>query len=246
MDKKISVGAVSYLNTKPLIHGILTSPVSEEVELVLDHPANLAERLKQGRIDMGLVPVGALPTIPGARVVSDHCIGTEGEVASVAVFSEVPLEGIRKIWLDYQSRTSVRLCRLIFDRHLRRSDIEYLEARDEGYIESIKGDTAGLVIGDRALRLNRSFPHLFDLGSLWREFTGLPFVFACWVACRDLDPSFIGRFNEANRHGIEAIDQVVEGIDFPYYDLERYFKSNMSYTLDDAKREGMRRFLDML
>lgn len=237
---------MSYLNTKPLIHGILTSPVSEEVELVLDHPANLAERLKQGGIDMGLVPVGALPSIPGARVVSDHCIGTEGEVASVAVFSEVPLEGIRKIWLDYQSRTSVRLCRLIFERHLRRSDIEFIEARDEGYIESIKGDTAGLVIGDRALRLNLSFPHLFDLGALWREFTGLPFVFACWVACRDLDASFIARFNEANRRGVAAIDEVVQEIDFPHYDLERYFKSNMSYTLDDAKREGMRRFLDLL
>ena len=246
MDKKISVGAVGYLNTRPLIHGIMASDISKDVSLVMDHPANLVRRLTSGEIDLGLIPVGALPSIPGARIVSDHCIGTEGEVASVAVFSEVPLESIRSVWLDYQSRTSVRLCRLIVEMHLKRSDILFYNASDEGYMDSIKGDAAGLVIGDRALRLHGRFPHLFDLGALWREFTGLPFVFACWVSTRDLDSGFLQAFDEANAAGLADLDHAIRGISIPEYDMNRYFRENISYRLDDAKREGMRLFLDMV
>jgi chorismate dehydratase len=246
LDRKISVGAVGYLNTKPLIHGILRSPVSDRLELLLDHPASLVRRLLAGEIDLGLIPVGALPSIPGARIVSDHCIGTEGEVASVAVFSESSVSDIRTVWLDYQSRTSVRLCRLLFERHLKRTDIRYKDARDEGYIGEIKGDAAGLVIGDRALRLHDRFPHRYDLGLLWKEFTGLPFVFACWVSTKELDPDFIAAFNEANRAGLADLENAVKGVVLPEYDMGRYFRENISYTLDDAKREGMRIFLDML
>ena len=246
MDKKISVGAVGYLNTKPLIHGILGSPLAKDISLVLDHPANLVRRLTAGEIDLGLIPVGAIPSIPGARIVSDFCIGTEGEVASVAVFSESPIGQIRNVWLDYQSRTSVRLCRILFERHLKRNDIRYLDATDDRYIDAIKGDAAGLVIGDRALRLYDRFPYRYDLGALWREFTGLPFVFACWISNRELDPGFIAGFDEANRAGLADLDSAVHDVSLPEYDMGRYFRENMSYLLDDAKREGMRLFLDML
>lgn len=246
MDKKISVGAVGYLNTRPLIHGILGSGIARDIDLVLDHPANLVRRLAAGEVDLALIPVGAMPSIPGARIVSGHCIGTEGEVASVAVFSESPLEGIRKVWLDYQSRTSVRLCRILFERHLGMKDVHFLDATDDSYLEGIRGETAGLVIGDRALRLHGRFPHLFDLGRLWREYTGLPFVFACWVATKDLDPGFIQAFDEANRAGLDDLEDAVRGIRIPEYDMQRYFRENISYRLDDAKREGMRLFLDML
>jgi chorismate dehydratase len=246
LDKKISVGAVGYLNTRPLIHGIMGSPLSKDISLLLDHPANLVRRLLAGEIDLGLIPVGAIPSIPGARFVSDYCIGTEGEVASVAVFSESPLEDIRTLWLDYQSRTSVRLCRILFERHLKIKHIRYLDASDDRYLDAIKGSTAGLVIGDRALRLYDRFPYRYDLGLLWRQFTGLPFVFACWVSNRDLDPDFLERFDEANRAGLSDLDAAVHGISLPEYDMNRYFRENISYRLDHAKREGMRLFLDML
>ena len=245
MDKKISVGAVGYLNTKPLIHGILGSPLAKDVSLVLDHPANLVRRLTAGEIDLGLIPVGAMPSIPGARIVSDHCIGTEGEVASVAVFSHSPLESIRSVWLDYQSRTSVRLCRILFERHLKMKDIRYLDATDDRYIEAIQGDTAGLVIGDRALRIYDTFPYRYDLGLLWREFTGLPFVFACWVSTRELDPGFLQRFDEANAQGIARLDDVSAANPYRHYNLAHYYRRNISYSFDAEKRKGLDLFLSL-
>ncbi|NBO50338.1 MAG: hypothetical protein EBU80_11610, partial [Chitinophagia bacterium] len=102
VDRKIRVGAVSYLNTKPFIYGLENGPIKEEIDLVVDYPARLVTMLKNGQIDIGLVPVGALPGLGEYHIVSDYCIGTEGEVASVAVFSEVPMEEIENVYLDYQ------------------------------------------------------------------------------------------------------------------------------------------------
>ena len=175
MDRKIRVGAVSYLNTKPFIYGLENGPVKDQTELVLDYPARLVSLLKNGEIDIGLVPVGALPGLDEYQIVSDYCIGTEGEVASVAVFSQVPMEEIETVILDYQSRTSVLLCKLLFERHWKR-EVKFLEAKDEGYLDQIGGTTAGLIIGDRALMNRAKYPFIYDLGLGWKEVTGLPYL----------------------------------------------------------------------
>ncbi|MFN4807896.1 MAG: menaquinone biosynthetic enzyme MqnA/MqnD family protein, partial [Bacteroidota bacterium] len=140
MERKIRVGAVSYLNTKPFIYGLEHGPIKDEIELILDYPANLVKMLKSDQIDIGLVPVGALPTLGEYQIISDYCIGTEGEVASVAVFSEVSMEQIEQVYLDYQSRTSVLLCRLLFEKHWKKN-VRFIDAKDEGYLDQIKGTT---------------------------------------------------------------------------------------------------------
>ncbi|MEY3920978.1 MAG: hypothetical protein RL634_739, partial [Bacteroidota bacterium] len=230
VERKIRIGAVSYLNTKPFIYGLENSPIKDEIELILDYPSNLVELLKKGEIDIGLVPVGALPGLGEYHIVSDYCIGTEGEVASVAVFSEVPMEEIEEVYLDYQSRTSVLLCKLLFEKHWKKQ-VKFIAAEDESYIGNIKGKTAGLIIGDRALMHRAKFPYIYDLGLGWKQMTGLPFVFAVWVSLRKLDLSFEDKFNQSLVKGVAEYD-LTSMSNFKSYDVHTYITQNLSYELD--------------
>ena len=117
MDKKIRIGAVSYLNTKPLIYGFEIGMMNEKVDLLIDYPSKIATMLLNDEIDVGLVPVAVIPEMKEHYIISDYCIGSEGEVASVCLFSEVPLCDIKTILLDYQSRTSVALLKVLIKKY---------------------------------------------------------------------------------------------------------------------------------
>src|SRR5207253_1771042 len=134
----------NYLNTAPLIYGLQNSAILNEIELVPDYPANLAKDLLDGKVDVGLVPVAVLPQLPEWWLIGDHCIGCDGPVASVCIFSDVPIENIRRVLLDYQSRTSVELAKLLI-REYWKLDCELIDAKED-FQEHIHGDTAGLVI----------------------------------------------------------------------------------------------------
>jgi chorismate dehydratase len=244
LSQKINVAAVSYLNTKPLLYGLRHSPVWDRLQLTVDYPARLAAQMQSGQIDMALLPVAAIPGIPGARIVSDFGIAADGNVASVAIFSHVPLNEVRQVYLDYQSRTSVRLARLLLQHHWKQ-DVEFLEA-DENYIGKIGGATAGVIIGDRALQHLGDFPYIYDLSLGWKEYTGLDFIFAAWVANRELPADFIADFNSANAAGLRHLDEVIAENPFPAYDLKTYYTDNIKFRLDDQKRRGLERFLGLI
>ncbi len=229
------------MNTKPFIYGLQNGPIKDEIELLLDYPSNLVKMLQSDQIDIGLVPVGALPSLGEYHIISDYCIGTEGEVASVAVFSEVPMEQIEQVYLDYQSRTSVLLCRLLFEKHWKKN-VQFIDAKDEAYINSIKGTTAGLIIGDRALMNYNRYKYVYDLGLGWKEMTGLPFVFAVWVSLKKLLPQQVGQFGASLGKGISNID-LVELAPIATYDLKRYLNENLSYLLDNKKRHALDNFI---
>ena len=241
---KIRVAAVSYLNTKPLLWGIERSPVIDEMELLLDYPANLAQSLKDGSIDMALLPVAAMPGIPGARIVSDFGIAADGEVASVAIFSQVPMEEITSVYLDYQSRSSVKLATLLLEKWWKKP-VTLLPASPD-YISHIHGTSAGVVIGDRALEQRANFSYIYDLSAAWKAWTGLPFVFAAWVANKDLPRDFLESFNAANREGLAHIDEVIATHPFPHYDMQEYYRRNIQYVLDDEAKRGLARFISEL
>ena len=245
VDRKIRVGAVSYLNTKPFIYGLQHGPISHEFELMLDYPARLVSMLKNDQIDIGLVPVGALPGLGECHIVSEYCIGTNGEVASVAIFSEVPMDEIETVYLDYQSRTSVLLCKLLFERHWKK-EVRFLEAHDESYINEIKGKTAGLIIGDRALMSRSKFPFVYDLGLGWKEMTGLPFVFAVWVHAREWSKETEAIFSAAISSGLKSLDTIADNHPIGYYDLKHYYTHNISYQLDESKRKAITEFLKLI
>ncbi len=242
---KIKVGVVNYLNTKPMMYGLDRMPVRESMELVPDYPAMVAEKLRSGQIDIGLVPVAILPSLPEHHIIGEYCIGTEGEIATVALFSEVPMEEIEVVYLDYQSRSSVALLKYLM-RESWGIHPKIIQATGEEYRDQIKGATAGLVIGDRAFEQRKISTFIYDLGSEWKAITGLPFVFAAWVSNKPVDPGFTSEFNEALALGLSHIDDIVAGIPFPLFDLKKYYKLHLSYPLDERKRKGMELFLKIV
>ena len=181
--RKIRVGIVNYLNTKPLIYGLERPPIINRIELIGSYPAKLATMLAADEIDVGLIPVAVLPQLPHYHIVGDYCIGTEGEIASVCLFSEVPMQQIERVYLDYQSRSSVALLKWLMKEYWGIHP-EIIQAEDESYRKEIKDTTAGLVIGDRALEQRKISTFIYDLGSEWKAITGLPFVFAAWVSTK--------------------------------------------------------------
>ena len=243
--EKIRVGIVNYLNTKPLIYGLQKPPVSEIIELTGDYPAKVAGMLLNEEIDVGLIPVAVIPELPSYHIVGNYCIGTEGEIASVALFSEVPMNEIKKVYLDYQSRTSVALLKFLMKEYWGISP-EIIYAENEDYRQEIKGTTAGLVIGDRALEQRKISTFIYDLGSEWRKITGLPFVFAAWVSTKELPAEFIRLFDQANAMGLDHIDEIVDKNPFGLYDLRKYYTLHLSYNLDDKKRKSLTKFLSLI
>lgn len=238
--KKIRVAAVSYLNTKPLLYGIKNHEVFTEIELVEDYPANVATQLINNDVDVALVPVAVIPTLKQSFIITDYCIGCDGPVASVCLFSEVPIEEVEVIYLDYQSRTSNELLRLLI-RDYWKKDVEYFNKKNE-YQNKITGKTAGLLIGDRALEYRVKTKYIYDLGEAWKQHTGLPFVFAAWVANKELRPEFIHKFNEANAFGLRHLNEVIAENPNNSTDLKKYFTEYISYKLDERKRKGMEVF----
>ncbi|HSU49311.1 MAG TPA: menaquinone biosynthesis protein [Segetibacter sp.] len=244
MDKTIRVGAVSYLNTKPLMYAFKHGLKINGMEIIEAYPAKVAPMLLNDEIDVGLVPVAIIPKLKEHYIISDYCIGAEQEVASVCLFSEVPLAEIEKVILDYQSRTSVALARVLIEKYWKLPVV--FEEAGENFREEIKGTTAAVVIGDRAFEQRKISAYKYDLAKTWIDFTGLPFVFAAWVANKPLPNHFIHDFNEANKIGLQNIGDVVAENLSPYYDLKKYYTENISYELTDNKRKGLEKFLSML
>lgn len=246
MMETVRIAAVSYLNTFPFVFGIKTSGELDDIELDAAVPRVCAERLMEGKADLALVPVGAIPEIEGAKIVTDYCIGAEGDVKTVLLLSHVPLEEIKTIHLDYDSRSSVALARIL--------------ARDYWKInpswEPLPPDKAGrpdgieslVAIGDKTFYLTPHFPYIYDLAGEWYKHTGLPFVFAAWITRKELPEAFIAKFNKALGYGISHIQdipdffksQIPKGVD-----VIRYYEENISYHLDDKKHRGMNLFLDL-
>jgi chorismate dehydratase len=243
--RKIRVAAVSYLNTKPLLYGIKRHPVLEEIELVEDYPARIAQMLIEGNADLGLIPVAATLRMKEWSIASDYGIGCNGPVASVGIFSEVPMEEIRTIYLDYQSRTSVNLAKILLNEYWKK-EVHLIDASGEDFRKRIMGTTAGVVIGDRALEQGTRSPYMYDLGEAWKAHTGLPFVFAAWITNKKLPDEFLQKFNEANALGLKHIEDVILENPFPHYDLDTYFNKNISYLLTEEKIRGMEVFLSKL
>lgn len=242
---KIKVGAVSYLNTKPLLYGMQKEAFERGHELVLDFPSHIAAMVKDGTVDVGLIPVAVLHELSQYFIVSDYCIAAEYDVASVCLFSEVPVNKIETIYLDYQSRSSVELLKILM-REFWGINAALVETKDESYRTRIGGRSAALVIGDRAFEQRRLSTYIYDLAGEWRAMTGLPFVFAVWASLRQMPDDWIADFNAANAEGLQILDTIAEKQKYPAFDLKKYYRHHIGYLLTDERRKGMKRFLEMM
>ncbi len=238
---KIKVGAVSYLNTKPLLYGLKQSSLIDSIDLIEDYPAKIAAMLLNNEIDIGLIPVAVLPKLNNYFLISNYCIGANDAVASVSLFSHQPIENIETVLLDYQSRTSVMLTKILF-KHYWKKEVQFIDA-SENYIDEINNTTAGVIIGDRALEMNNKFEYVYDLVLAWKSFTGLPFVFATWVANKQIDADFVTQFNAANKIGLDNLEAVINEQLCDYYDLKTYYTQNISYDFNDEKKQALALFL---
>lgn len=240
-SRKIRIGAVSYLNTKPLVYGLEKGLMKEEVELVYDYPGKIAQALLDDSIDVGLVPVAIIPQLKEHHIVADYCIAADGPVASVCLFSEVPLEEITTVLLDYQSRTSVLLVQYLLKEYWQK-EVAFVKAGTD-FISQINGTTAAVVIGDRAFKQRKISPFIYDLAGAWKLHTGLPFVFAAWVSNKPLPAHFTKAFNEANEYGLQRLGEVLTENPYPVFDLQQYYTRYVQYRLDETKRRGLQKFL---
>ena len=241
--QKIRVAAVSYLNTKPFLYGLEHSVIRDNITLMLNMPSACADLVASGEADIGLVPVAAIDSIGDARIISEFCIGAYKQVKTVNLYSDVSVKRVKKILLDYQSRTSVALVQILAEK------LWNIKPRwqntSESFINDIKGDTAGLVIGDRTFQLEHTHRYTYDLAEEWYKLTGLPFVFAAWVTCKDLPENFLQAFNEALAYGVNHRHLAVEVWQKtapPNADLLEYFDNYISYHLDEDKIKAMELF----
>jgi len=243
----IKISAVSYLNTVPFIHGLKQSELIHSIDLQLDYPSICADKLINGTVDLALVPVAVIPKLQHPHIISDYCIGANGAVDTVCLYSDVPITEIESIGLDYQSRTSVELLKILLREYWHLSP--GLKNAEIGFEDSIKGKHAALVIGDRAFALNAKHTYIYDLSAIWKEMTGFPFVFAAWVANKKLPQDFIVTFNMALEYGLKNMYKAinVEGNNYPNCtNPEDYLNNKISYVLDAEKQKGMELFLNKI
>jgi chorismate dehydratase len=247
LKQPVKISIVGYTNTVPFLYGINHFFSKEEIELSSDSPADCAKKLLNEEADLGLVPVAILKKIPGYKIVSDFCIGTNGTVDSVKLYSEVPLTEIKTILLDYQSRTSVELVQILC-KELWNIHPEFVSA-EEGYESQVSGNTAAVIIGDRTFCLPGKYKFEFDLAEGWKELTGLPFVFAVWTSKKEMDPLFLKKFNEALAFGCANIEKSVKGLQIQCLSTSQalnYLQNRINYLLEAQKKEALARFLSFL
>ena len=244
--EKIRVSAVKYINSYPFMIGLRDGEVAGMIDLEVCHPSECADRLIEGKSDLGLIPVAMIAGMEEYHLVGDYCLSTNGEVRTVLLVSNTPFEQISTIYLDYRSRSSVTLCRILAAKAWKR-DYRWLPAPEEFDITTMRHGEAAVMIGDRCFEYARHFTYRLDLGLEWKKFTGLPFVFACWVSTRRLLEQFTSLFNKALGEGLarrnESVDLLTEGSAATPDEVIFYLNYNMDYSLDDLKRKALDKFI---
>jgi chorismate dehydratase len=245
----INLSIVSYLNTAPFLYGLKHSGKinTNDFNISLDIPAICAQKLINGEADIGLIPSAVLPLLPAYSIIGKTCIGAVGKVDSVMLLSNVPIDKIDKILLDYQSRTSVKLCQILAANYWKINP--QFENASQNYIEEISNNTAGIVIGDRVFDVRNKFEYAYDLSDEWYNYTKLPFVFACWTSIKPIEDEVIIQLEDALQFGINHLQETVaETIPkYPaHYLIENYLTQRISYNLDEAKLNGLETFLSLL
>lgn len=250
----IRIGAVSYLNTKPLVYGLDSEP--HTIELSYDLPSRLADQLAAGELDVALIPSIEALEDPGYRVVSDACIACRGAVWSVKFASRVPIDRIQSVALDEGSRTSVALTKIMLAQYGLQPQFFSLPV-DNDWTRS-KAD-AVLLIGDRAMFVDRDqavqaagFSEIIDMGKWWRDWTEQPFVFAMWTAKSGLNDEELNvlaeLFSKSRDAGLANLDEIAAE-NYSQYGLTEaqclsYLRDNLHFVLSENEKIALNRFYD--
>jgi chorismate dehydratase len=246
-EVKYTISAVSYLNTKPFLHGLEQSQIYSNIILKEHHPAQCAIDLLDDRIDIGLVPVAIIPLLSNPHIVSPYCIGANGNVRTVSLFSRVPIEEINTVYLDEQSRTSVLLVQILFKEYWKK-EVQFLPAY-QNYENNIKENEAAVVIGDRCINILDKYKYNYDLAAIWKQHTQLPFVFATWVSNKNIDSDFLIEFNAALKVGLNQRAVLAEkytAYNTQNFNVKSYWEENIQYVLNENMQQALALFLQKI
>jgi len=243
--KNIRISAVSYTNTKPFIYGLQHTPIISKIDLSLDTPADCAQKLIDDVVDIGLIPVAAALSLQQWEIVSDYCIGAAGAVNSVFIFSNCDIKDVKKLQLDPESRSSNNLARVLLKNYWK-TEPEFITDADH-YGQSGDPDLAFVQIGDRTFGKKEQYPFVYDLSEEWQKFTGLPFVFAAWIANKAIPAGFIEEFNSSLKFGLEHRTDLLKELPVRSdFDLEDYLMHKLDFRLTDDKKKALYLFLDYI
>jgi chorismate dehydratase len=245
--RPLRLGAVSYLNTKPLVYGLDAHP--DQFDVRFDVPAKCAELLHEGRVDLGLIP--AIEYLSGQyAIVPDISIASDGEVATVAVFTRKPINDVQTLALDLSSRTSVALTRVLCAKKWNITP-KFTPAEPDLEAMLRKADAA-LVIGDPAFEIDPEQRKVtkIDLGAEWKSLTGLPFVYAMWVGRPGaVSPEQCRALQRARNRGLAHLPAIAKQESAGDSDYEQkalaYLRDNLKYGLGAAEQAGLRRFHEL-
>lgn len=243
----MKIAAVSYTNTIPFIYGLTQYPgIAEKTDLLLLPPASCAEAWLSGEADMALVPVGAMSREDLAQMCCQWCIGAEGAVESVLLLSDEPLQNLKTLYLDTESRTSV-LMTAILCKNLWHIAPEMKSLRMKPGFRPETG-TGMVLIGDKTFGLAGKFLYSIDLASAWQQLTGLPAVFACWLNRKQVSTEIKHEINEAFGWGIAHIREAVEhagNLQIQKDEAVRYLTQCISFRLGEAQKEAIQTFFTL-
>ena len=241
---KIRISAVSYTNTKPFIYGLQHTGISQKIELSLDNPTDCAQKLIDDVVDIGLIPVAATLNMQHWEIISDFCIGAVGAVNSVFIFSNCDISEIRTLQLDPQSRSSNNLAKVLLKNFWKADHLMIVKDAPD-YAQSDDQHTGFVQIGDRTFGKKNQYPFVYDLAEEWQKFTGLPFVFAAWIANKNIPHEFIVEFNQSLKYGLGHRAELLKELPArPDFDLEDYLMHKLDFDLTEDKKTALYLFLD--
>jgi chorismate dehydratase len=249
MTVPFRLAASSYLNSAPLIWSFLYGPKRGHVDFVEAVPARCAELLAKEEVEGALVPVIEYQRIADGALVGDVCVGSQKEVLSVVLVSkDTELERIRSVALDESSRTSATLVKIIF-REFLDHEPEWT-VRTPNLAEMLERNDAALIIGDPGMTFPRAGLRVWDMASLWRQYTGLGFVFAMWMV-RDeaVERARKVDFAAARDEGVAHVEEIVEAyrqkIPMPVDALRKYLTENIVFHVDDSMKRGLQLYFEL-
>lgn len=247
MTSSLEIGAVSYLNSRPLVEGL--SDLLPSARLTLDYPSRLADALASGWMDVALIPSVEYFRRPGYEVISDACVAARGEVLSVKLYCRVHPGDIRTLALDEGSRTSAALTKVILAERY-----GVIPKTEQLRMDSTTSDSradAVLLIGDRAMHNpTESFVEVIDLGQFWYDWTGLPFVFAMWVARQESNTDGVEEcLSQARDLGLARVGRIARDA-APRLGISEelafnYLTRNLHYHMTSAERSGLKLFCEL-
>jgi chorismate dehydratase len=177
--------------------------------------------------------------VPNAHIISDYCIGSVGAVNSVFIFSSVPVSEIRTLRLDSHSRTSNNLARVL---------LKFYFKQEVTFTTDAAAETDAIVlIGDRTFGKKEEYAYAYDMGEEWMNFTGLPFVYAAWIANKEIPESFVNEFNAALKLGLDSRPVLIKSLpQSPGFDVADYLLNKLDFELTAKKREALKLFLSYI